>query len=226
MWTPTCRYSAGFSGMRLGSLLLAITVWAGCDGNNPTSGKQDVVDDAAVTRDLIPSIPQATSMTPIEFVVTSMTTGTVEADGVKNQTLTYLMLAQKFADPDPDIIFNLKDPSGQSLKKHIHRDGLATMVHAENVTKVDILQNNGNSPIGRIVFSVPDIADGTFYFRASRVKGEGRWAFDEFVLPKGGKKTILDQEGVWGASELSEEERLEWATVSGQALEESKTENR
>ena len=187
----------------------------GCDrrgsqGTSDATQSGDVVEIGAI---LAKAIPRATSMTPAEFV--EMVSGTGNVDGIRNKSLTYALLSLDMKQPHQDLRFEPGGMGPDALTNHIVREdkeGIATLIHSENVERVDTLFEADGKVVGCVRFSVPRFVKGLFLFRALKGR-EGRWRFEELILVGSRQQLRQAEEGRWTIDQLSGEEVERWNTV-------------
>lgn len=150
-------------------------------------------------------------MTPSEFVAMASATGNV--DLVSNKSLTHALLSMDFSSPNPDIRFLLEGMMvPDALKSHILKKGLATLIHSENVERVEIRAKDDRKVLGTVFFDVPRMVNGQFQFQALKGKG-GRWRFEDFILLGTKQRVHQASDGQWTVVELSPDELERWKKV-------------
>ena len=184
---------------------LMVVSCLGCEagksrGDSDGRGTPDYV---AFRNDLIEDIPKAASMIPSEFV--SMAAGTGDADFASNKSLTYALLRLDFGNPDPEIRFEPEGLLPDALKNHVLRKGIATLIHSENIDRVDLRVLEQGKALGTVFFDVPRMVKGRVHFQALKGK-KGRWQVEEFILLGERQRVHQTSEGRWTIGPLSAEE--------------------
>jgi hypothetical protein len=204
------------------SLTLPLLVFLfGCDrrGSQGTSDAAQVGGVVEIKGILARAIPRATSMTPAEFM--EMVSGTGNVDGIRNKSLTYALLSLDMKQPYQDLRFEPEGMGPDALTNHIVREdkeGIATIIHSENVERVDTLFEADDKVVGRVGFAVPRFVKGHFLFRALKGR-EGRWQFEEMILVGSKQRLRQAEEGRWTIAQLSGDEVERWENVQRQLSE-------
>lgn len=188
--------------------LLAI---AACGTGTVAEGPR-AVDLAVIRRDLTQKAPRATSMIPHEFIAVSMGTGSNNDELASSKALTFALLLLPWDSPDPEMRFEPGGMTHDTLKSHILRKGLATLIHAENVERIDLRSVDGDAAFGTLAFRVPGLMSGHVHFRASKVETTS-WRFDEFVLWGSKQRIHWTPARKWSRAPLSPEEQERWKKV-------------